>query len=118
MSDRSKCQWIALSRRGSYTDAQLTAAVPVVLSALKTKTFLFSLFPLYTPKRNPRMQFGPTIIKARPRHHETFATACKTFILIEVSQAQATKQCRNLVLIEAALFGRRFARHVQVSLMT
>ena len=45
------------------------------------------------------------------------ATACKTFILIEVSQGQAaTKQCRNLVLIEAALF--RFARQVQVSLMT
>ena len=45
------------------------------------------------------------------------AAACKTFILIEVLQRQAaTKQCRNFVLIEAALF--RFARHVQVSLMT
>ena len=45
------------------------------------------------------------------------AATCKTFILIEVSQGQAaTKQCRNLVLIEAALF--RFARQVQVSLMT
>ena len=41
----------------------------------------------------------------------SLATACKTFILIEVLQRQATKQCRNLVLIEAALFRRRFARH-------
>ena len=60
--------------------------------------------------------------KGKPHKRTTraklLATACKTFILIEVSQAQATKQCRNLVLIEAALFRRRFARHVQVSLMT
>ena len=59
--------------------------------------------------------------KGEPHKRTTrarLATACKTFSLIEVSQAQATKQCRNLVLIEAALFGRRFARHVQVSLMT
>ena len=40
----------------------------------------------------------------------------KTFILIEVLQprSRTTKQCRNLSLIEAALFRGRgeFARHV------
>ena len=105
MSDRSKCQWIALSRRRIYTDAQLTAAVPVVLSALKTKTFFFSPFPIYTPKRNPRMQFGLTIIKARPRHHETFTTPCKTFLKTDLQEDQLQKVIFGQWIIHWSTYG-------------
>ena len=87
MSDRSKCQWIALSRRRSYTDARPTAAVNV-LSALKKNLPFFSFFPFSNLGCNLVRQSwkpGQDIMRHSP-------PLAKLFIFIRISTIFSNKK--------------------------